>query len=59
MFLPPEERRPGYPFQPEEGMSRRGEAVLLWLIGIFLVAVLLGPIGGSTVVQALLALLRR
>jgi hypothetical protein len=55
MFLPPEERRPGYPPQPEDGLSRRSEAVLLWLIGIFLLSVLLGPIGGSTIVQALLA----
>jgi hypothetical protein len=40
-------------------MSRRGEAVLLLLIVIFLLAVLLGPIGGSTIVQALVALLHR
>jgi hypothetical protein len=58
MFLPPEERRPWYPFQPKDGMSRRCEAVLLCLIGIFLVSVLLAPIGGSTILQALLALLR-
>jgi len=32
---------------------------LLWLVGIFLLAVLLGPIGGSTLGQALLALLGR
>ncbi len=59
MFLPPEERRPCYPFRPEDGLSKRGEAVLLWLVGIFLLSVLLGPIGGSTIVQSLLALLRR
>ena len=57
MYLPPEERRPWYPFQPEKRLSRRGELVLLWLVGIFLLAVLLAPIGGSTVVHALLALL--
>jgi hypothetical protein len=59
MFLPPEERRPWYPAQPDDGLSRRGEAELLWLVGIFLLAVLLGPIGGSTLGQALLALLGR
>ncbi len=59
MFLPPEERQPGYPPRPDGGLSRRGEAVLLWLVGIFLLAVLLGPIGGSTLGQALAALLGR
>jgi hypothetical protein len=59
MFLPPEDRQPGYPPQPDEGLSKRGEAVLLWLVGIFLLAVLLGPIGGSTLGQALAALLGR
>ena len=57
MFLPPDERRPWYPSQPDEGLSQRGEAVLLWLVGIFLMAILLGPIGGSTLGQALVALL--
>lgn len=59
MFLPPDQRRPWYPPRPEGRMSRRGEAVLLWLIVIFLVTVLLGPIGGSTIVQAVVALLHR
>ena len=57
MFLPPEERQPRYPLQPDDGPSRRGEAVLLWLVGIFLLSILLAPIGGSTLVQALGALL--
>lgn len=59
MYLPPEQRKPGYPPRPRRPLSRRSEAVLLWLIGIFLVSVLLGPIGGSTVIQALLALAPR
>lgn len=59
MFLPPDERQPWYPFQPDDGLSKRGEAVVLWSVGIFLLAVLLGPIGGSTLVQALFALLGR
>jgi hypothetical protein len=40
-------------------MSRRDEAVLLALVAVFLLSVLLSPIGGSTIVQALLALLHR
>ncbi len=59
MFLPPEERRPWYPPRPRGGMSRRDEAVLLALVAVFLLSVLLSPIGGSTIVQALLALLHR
>jgi len=59
MFLPPDERKPWYPSQPDDGLSKRDEAVLLWLVGIFLLAVLLGPIGGSTLGQALVALLGR
>jgi len=59
MFLPPDERKPWYPSQPDGGLSKRDEAVLLWLVGIFLLAVLLGPIGGSTLGQALVALLGR
>ena len=57
MFLAPDERKPWYPSQPHDGLSKRGEAVLLWLVGIFLLAVLLAPIGGSTLGQALVALL--
>ena len=57
MFLPPEERQPWYPVPPDKGLSRRDEAVLLCLVAIFLLAVLLGPIGGSTLGQALVALL--
>ena len=40
-------------------MSKRSEAVSLWLTGVFILSMPLGPIGGSTVAQALLALLRR
>lgn len=40
-------------------MSRRSEVVSLWLIGVFLLSMPLGPIGGSTVAQALIALLHR
>ena len=57
MFLPPDERKTWYSSQPDDGLSKRGEALLLSLVGIFLLAVLLGPIGGSTLGQALVALL--
>ena len=40
-------------------MSKRSEAASLWLIGVFLLSMPLGPIGGSTVAQALLAFLHR
>lgn len=59
MFVPPEQRRSWYPPQPERGKSRRGENVLLFLIAAFLLSMLLAPIGGSTVVHALLAVLGR
>jgi hypothetical protein len=59
MFLPPDERKPWYPPHSDDGLSKRAEAVLLWLVGMFLLAVLLGPIGGSTLGQALAALLAR
>jgi hypothetical protein len=57
MYLPPEERKSGQPPRPRSGPPRRREAVLLWLSGAFLVSVLLGPIGGGTLIQALLAVL--
>lgn len=59
MFVPPEHRRSWYPPRPEGGKSRRSETILLFLIGMFLLAMVLAPIGGSTVVQAFLALLPR
>ncbi len=59
MFVPPEQRQPWYPPQPEREKSRRSENVLLFLIGIFLLSMLLAPIGGSTVLQAFLAVLPR
>ena len=57
MFVPPEERRSWQPPPPDGDRSRRGEDALLWLIGLFLVSMLLGPIAGGTVLQPLLALL--
>ena len=59
MFVPPEERRPWHPPPPEGRGSRPAESVLLFLIGLFLLAVFLAPIGGSGLVDAFLALVRR
>jgi hypothetical protein len=57
MFVPPEQRRSWYP-PPESPKRGRSDTVLLFLIGLFLFSMLLAPIGGNTVVQALVALLR-
>ena len=59
MFVPPEQRGSWSPPQPEGGKSRRGEAVLMVLIVVFLLSMLLAPIGGSTLVHAILASLPR
>ena len=61
MFVPPEQRPsrppPGQPPPPRRELTKRHEAVLLWLVGIVLVLVLLSPIGSSTVLEAMVALL--
>ncbi len=59
MFVPPEHHQSWYPPQPDRGKSKRGETVLLVLIGMFLFSMLLAPIGGSTLVEAVVALLHR
>lgn len=58
VYVPPDERRARHPPEPEEGTCKRDEAVLLWLLAVFLVAVLFAPIAGATLIQALLAVLR-
>ena len=63
MFLPPEQRHPGSsPWDappPKPAPPSRGETLGLWLIGFLLVSIVLAPLGGSTVVEALWHLLRR
>jgi hypothetical protein len=59
MFVPPEQRGSWYPPRPDDRKTKRGENVLLILIGVFLFSLLLAPIGGGTVVQAITALLAR
>jgi len=63
MFLPPEQRHPGSsPWDnppPKPAPSSRGEAVGLWLIVLLLVSIVMAPIGGSSVLEALWYVLRR
>lgn len=59
MYVPPDERRAWRPPKPEGENSRRSEAVMLWLVVVFLLAVLFAPIAGGTLIQALLAVLHR
>lgn len=58
VYVPPVERRARHPPEPESSISKRGEAVLLWLIAVFLLAMLFAPIAGGTLIQALLAVLQ-
>lgn len=39
-------------------LTKRGERTLLWLIGVNLLLALVAPIGGSTVIHAVLAALK-
>ena len=63
MFVPPEDRSPGpppwHPSPPKRALTKRGEAVMLWLVCLFLLLMLLAPLGGNTVVEALWFLLKR
>ncbi len=59
MFVPPEQRSAGpKPEDPQAGPPAcRSDSVLLWLIVAFVSAMLLAPIGGSTLVHGLRAVL--
>ena len=63
MFVPPEHRQPGpppwRPAPPRRKLTKRGETVMVWVVCLFLLLMLLAPIGGSTVIQALWFLLSR
>jgi hypothetical protein len=63
MFVPPEQwphrPPPWQPRPPRRELSKRGEVALLWVVGIVLLLMLLAPIGGSTVLEAIWFLLRR
>ena len=58
VYVPPDDRRARHPPGPEGGISKRSEAVLLWLIAVFLLAMRFAPIAGGTLIQALLAVLQ-
>ncbi len=59
MFVPPEHRQSWHPPRPAGKQTKGHETVLLLLIGIFLLSMLIAPIAGSTLVDALLALMSR
>ena len=62
MFLPPDQRHPGsspWDPRPPEPPPPRGGTVGPWLIGLVLVATVLAPMGGSSLLEALWYLLRR
>jgi len=53
---PPQE--PKKPPPPQPRLSTRAQKTLLWLIGLNVVLLLIAPIGGATLVAAILALIR-
>ena len=55
MFVPPDQR-PSWQPPPPARPANSGEKVLLVLIAILLLSMLLGPIAGGTLLQALPAL---
>ena len=57
MYVPPDERRAWHPPKPQGGSSKRSEAIMLWLVAVFLLAMLFAPFGGGTLIQALLAVI--
>lgn len=62
MFVPPEQRspRPGpwHPPRPRRALSKRAESLVGWIVGGVLVSIALAPIGGSSLIEALWALMR-
>ncbi len=63
MFLPPEQRQPG-PRPPEpsprrRALSAREEAVLPWIVCFVVLTMVLAPIGGSSLVNAIWYLVKR
>ena len=50
--------RPIEPSKPNKAVTRREEKVILWLISANAIALLVAPIGGATLIQALIAIVR-
>ncbi len=51
------EFRPSEPAKPARRLTVREEKIMLSAIGVFLLSMLIAPIGGATVIQALFAAL--
>ena len=58
MFVDVEWRPQGEPPPPEPRPNERQERVFVWLIAVNALLLLIAPFGGSTLVHAVLAMLR-
>ncbi|MBP0493457.1 hypothetical protein [Roseomonas indoligenes] len=58
MFLDLPGAGPRRPDPPKPRITPRGEKVLVWIVALNVVLLLVAPIGGATVIQALISLLR-
>ncbi|KQQ81265.1 hypothetical protein [Aureimonas sp. Leaf324] len=56
MFLEYRNWRPPEPIKPTPRLSKRGERVLLWVLGVNFAMLLFGPLAGTSVFQGLWAL---
>jgi hypothetical protein len=58
-FDPTGYQRPEPPaLPPRPTMSKRQEAILLWLVGLWLMGLFIAPIGGSSILHVVAYLLR-
>ncbi len=57
MFLEYRNWRPPEPVPPTPRLSKRGERILFWILGLNAAMLLLGPLAGTSVVQGLWALI--
>ena len=58
MFLDLPGAGPWRPDPPKPRITPKGEKILVWIVALNLVLLLVAPIGGATVIHALIALLR-
>lgn len=58
MFLDEAWRPQGEPPPREPRPNERQERVFLWIIGVNVLLLLIAPIGGATLIHAVLAMLR-
>ena len=49
--------RPPEPSASDPRLTDREERIMLWSVGVFLVSLVVAPIGGASVIHALLAAL--